>query len=492
MAVGLSLPQDASGLFDGSRFGGITVWYKGMGPMLRVETDDVTDYDYHYYQMPTSRAWKKLTVDFNDLAQGGWGKTVKFDKSHMKGITFQMLGKDGQVDSFYVDNVYLEDTAAINASIVQDYTINPAEVPARTDIGSIAITTPMQTLAQKLDKGVNLTNWLEEAKPFSEWKYAEADIKRYADAGLKAVRLPIDFDQYLVDRDAYLAATTDEMPMDEKTLFMVLDSFVDWTARYNLSLTIDYHQYDGSFSAANSLKPRYATMMAKLWKLVAARYASNTRDDIFFELTNEPDNQIKLATWTKIAQEMIDSIRVVDKEHAIIFGDVDWYSQDNLVKRTPFTDTKVIYAVHFYDPFAFTHQGASWADLTTLKNVPFPYDPARWSTTSKYFGVNSSTPSWIKTQMLNYYKTGNENTLYNRLAIAKAWAVKNNVALICNEFGALNLSSTSQDILNYYTSLRKVFNELEIPWQHWGDKGGFSMFNDDGSLRTGMKDALGL
>lgn len=79
--------------------------------------------------------------------------------------------------------------------------------------------------------------------------------------------------------------------------------------------------------------------------------------------------------WTIAAQAMIDSIRTVDSTHTIIFGDVQWYAISYLVKHTPFSDDNIIYAFHSYDPFIFSHQGASWGDAATIKNIPFPYDP---------------------------------------------------------------------------------------------------------------------
>ncbi len=43
-----------------------------------------------------------------------------------------------------------------------------------------------------------------------------------------------------------------------------------------------------------------------------------------------------------------------------------------------YPDTNLIYTFHFYDPFVFTHQGASWASpsLVPLSGVPFPYNSA--------------------------------------------------------------------------------------------------------------------
>src|SRR5262245_23007092 len=40
----------------------------------------------------------------------------------------------------------------------------------------------------------------------------------------------------------------------------------------------------------------------------------------------------------------------------------------------PLQDPNVVYAVHYYDPMIFTHQGLDWSDdpLRHLQGVPFP------------------------------------------------------------------------------------------------------------------------
>ena len=325
-----------------------------------------------------------------------------------------------------------------------------------------------------LNKGINFTNWLENADgKFKEFVFDATDIKLLADNGIKSLRLPIDLDLYATNRDAFVKDTTGTVALafDDSTLFTVLDSFVEWTAANNMSFVIDYHEYDNSYNATSAKDNKYIQMMAETWKHVAAHYAENTREDIFFELLNEPDmsaGKVTAAQWTVAAQAMIDSIRSVDKKHTILFGDAQWYSISLLAKRTPFTDDNIVYVIHTYEPFAFTHQGGSWTDYATIKGIPFPYDPAKWSTVSGDFGVTKSTQSYVKSNIKNYYKTGSKEAIMEQILKAKKWAATNNVPVIINEFGALNLRSTAQDRLNYLTAMREICDTLQIPWTHWG------------------------
>jgi licheninase len=145
----------------------------------------------------------------------------------------------------------------------------------------------------------------------------------------------------------------------------------------------------------------------------------------------------------------------------------------------------------------FTHQSASWTDLKSVKNLMFPYDKERWSEYSADFGVTKSLPNGYRNSILNYYKIGNKEYILSLILPAKEWAVKNNVPVIINEFGAYNLKTDKQSVLNYMTAMREISDTLQIPLTHWGYTGGFSLFEStDGvkgtGLIEGMKEAFGL
>lgn len=488
---------------DCSRFGGISYWYKGGKHEIHVETTDVTDYDVHLATVPASREWKQVSIRFKDLTQGGWGEEVAFDPFHIRAVSFQAKG-DKVTDSLSIDNLYFQDTSEVEKD-KPDMTIMDPIIPTVVIPEDLTISSPLQEKAMKyLNKGINITNWLEEDKTYfkGEFKFDESDVKLMADNGIKSLRFPIDLDHYTTNRDEFVADTTGtvELKFDDENLFAVLDSFVEWTGKHGMSFVIDYHEYDNSYNAKSAKDPNYNKMMANVWKHVAAHYASNEREDIFYELLNEPDmtsGAVKSPVWHAAAQEDVDSIRTVDTKHTIIFGDAEWYSISVLAKSEPLNDDNVIYAIHTYEPFVFTHQSASWADTKTIKNLMFPYDKEKWSEFSADFGVTKSTASWIKTAVKSYYKNGNKEAILKLILPAKEWAVKNNVPVIINEFGAYNLKTDKQSVLNYMTAMREISDTLQIPLTHWGYTGGFSLFEStDGvkgtQLIEGMKEAYGL
>jgi endoglucanase len=83
-----------------------------------------------------------------------------------------------------------------------------------------------------------------------------------------------------------------------------------------------------------------------------------------------------------------------------LFGPSGYNSYSELKNMPVYTDANLIYTFHFYDPFMFTHQGASWTSgLQDVANVPFPYDAARMPAVPA-----SAKGTWVENSLNNYKK----------------------------------------------------------------------------------------
>lgn len=473
----------ASAPYDLSSYATLQYTYRGVEHSVRLETSDVTDYDYHGMLIPASAGWRTVELPLPLFTQEGWGEKVPFDPTHVLAVSFHIRGATGETGSLTID-----DLGAVEqqGEPEPDMEIQDPAPPTLVTLDSVTIDNPLQALAlESLDRGYNITNWLEQER-FESFVYDETFVVKLAEAGFRGLRLPIDFDLYVEES----SGSGDELELTlHEDLFTILDSFNAWTEDNGLSFTIDFHQYDRSLDFSD---PASTAEAVALWGAVAEHFADNERKDLFFELLNEPELSAggtapTQAQWTELAESMIAAIREHDDHHTIIFGDVEWYGIGPLSKREPLSDDNVIYAFHFYEPFIFTHQGASWSNMATTHDLPFPYDPERWSDTSTELGFTPFMESWILNEMRNYYRNGNANAMYNRIATAKKWAVDHNVPVICNEFGAYDGTSQLADRARYYTELTRIFRELEIPWQHW-----FMIMDEDGSVVPEYREAFGL
>jgi licheninase len=435
-------------------------------------------------------AWTEIAVDFRRDFSGAGSVDIETVLEHAKSVHFMFQTSNGGEVDLAVDNLafYTDESPEIDKE--PDMVVRLPDPPEDEELASLEIDHPLQAVAlDSLDKGYNITNWLEQRDFVSFDTYNEEFIANLVSAGFEALRLPIDLDRYISNRADYFGG--EETLEIDPQLFTILDAFDEWTLAAGISLTIDYHQYDQSFDIGDPLVTDAAIY---LWGAIAEHFADNTRPDLFFELLNEIEqaggtNEVDQDEWRDLAMRIIDEIRLYDAERPILFGDVAWYSIDRLADRAPLGDDNIIYVFHFYDPFIFTHQGASWTDVSTAHDIPYPYSAERWPEYYSDIGIDPAVqPSWIMDQVNSYYRNGNRSAMRNRIIKAKRWAQENNVPVICNELGAFDASSLKEDRVAYYADLVGIFEELEIPWQHWF----MIMDAADGAVDPDLAAAFGL
>ena len=348
-----------------------------------------------------------------------------------------------------------------------------------------------QTVAQKraaqLGLGMNLS-FLENywggtpAKHFSDFvKPGEVLIRKQrmvdiAQAGFKTVRIPVSFGAwasidapYRWDTPAYLAAP---------------DSLVRWALVNNLTVIIDLHhvEFDGSI-----MGPDATERVVWLWQQIAERYKNTDPDRVLFELRNEP-HDMTAAVWRAQATQLIQAVRAIAPNHTMVVGFHDWNGRDALLQSEPFADPNIIYTFHFYDPFVFTHQGATWAGsgLPDLKGVPFPANA-----TTKITVPASAKGTWVEGAINNYASEATYDVIYQRIEATKNWSVAKNVPIFLGEFGSYNVSSEADSRCRHAEAIYVALGKFQIPSAWWEWDGGFAMFGKGTTqLMPCMKDAL--
>jgi len=97
--------------------------------------------------------------------------------------------------------------------------------------------------------------------------------------------------------------------------------------------------------------------LEEAWKKLATHFKGNP--NIYgYDLLNEPINnngRIKTCTWRLIAERLVKAVRAIDPAVPLIVEPGS--SISDLTGMTPLPDKHIIYSPHFYEPFAYTHQG---------------------------------------------------------------------------------------------------------------------------------------
>jgi len=331
-------------------------------------------------------------------------------------------------------------------------------------------------------RGVNLTGWLQvgSAREIQFTEFTKQDFLNIKSLGCDVIRLPIN-----------LHFMTDGAPnyTIDPLFFYFLDQIVDWCEELQIHLILDNHTFDVDASTDVNLDQ----VLVPVWSQMA-EHCRDRSTYLYYEILNEPHG-ITDSRWAQIQQKAITAIRAVDRTHTIVVTGAGWGSYNNLKYVPVYREGNVIYSFHFYDPFMFTHQGASWTDpsMEPLAGVPFPYGA----------GPMPACPdqlkgTWIDNSLAAYPRDGTVSRVKELIDIAVAFRDQRQAPVFCGEFGVYRRNSDNDQRVYWYEVVRKHLEENGIPWTIWDYQGGFGLFNQGSNelfehdLNIPMVEALGL
>lgn len=287
----------------------------------------------------------------------------------------------------------------------------------------------------RLGRGLNLGNALEAP---NEGEWGVTLQSEYFDwikgAGFNSVRIPI----------RWSAHTSAGAPYTIHADFL---SRVDWAVTEalarNLAVVINLHHYQEIMQNPAAEKAKFLA----LWEQLASHYR-DYHSDLFFELLNEPNANLTTALWNQYLQEAITTIRQTNPARTLIVGPGFWYNAAALNSlQLPASDRNIIVAVHYYNPFNFTHQGAEWV---------------------------SGSEAWLGTTWMG--TPAEQLAVRNDFTSITNWGTANNRPMNVGEFGAY--SKADMDSRARWTAhVARTAEANGISWHYWEFIAGFGVYN---------------
>ncbi len=205
---------------------------------------------------------------------------------------------------------------------------------------------------------VNMGNHLEPPNE-GDWGRAinKTDFRDIAAKGFKTVRLPVRFSGHA---SAFAPYTIDAAFMNRVV------EVVDMARAANLRVIMDMHNFDELMSDPTANTARFSG----LWKQIATRF-SGYDDNLWFEMMNEPHKNLTHTNLLSVLNPALAEIRSSNPTRKVVIGGESW-SGINALSTLPLPEDQYIIATfHYYDPFNFTHQGATWVVPSPPLGVTF-------------------------------------------------------------------------------------------------------------------------
>lgn len=307
---------------------------------------------------------------------------------------------------------------------------DPAPNPPPSTSQFVALSA--QDQVRQMARGVNVIGYDPFWRDGAQGNYKEEHFAKIKAAGFSTVRVVL-FTFHALDAQNRL---------DPKWLNR-LDWVVATATQHGLNVIVDEHDFEDCSKDAAACKPK----LKAVWAQLAERYR-NEPNSVMFELLNEPHGQFDAATWNATFPEILAVVRKTNPERNVILGGVQWNSRKTLKDLAlPANDKHIIATFHYYDPFTFTHQGASWAG-----------EPIRSS-----HGVHFGKPAEIA-------------QIEKDFAEVKRWSEASGRPVFLGEFGAYDKADMDGRAL-WTSTVARTAEKNGFAWAYWQFSSDFVLYD---------------
>ncbi len=341
--------------------------------------------------------------------------------------------------------------------------------------------------ATHLRRGINTSNWFAQAPG----RYSPERLRTYTTTddlalihrlGFDHIRLSIDADPLLPwlyhrpDGDAFVAE---------------MDRVIEAANAQGLAIIVDIHPEE-KYKQTLLQGSEGVGHFTSLWSTLAKHLANTDPNLVFFEIMNEPE-QSDPYRWFGIEAQVVQAIRTVAPNHTIIATGAHYSGLGDLLETQPLADPDIIYTFHDYEPFPFSHQGATWTDarVIPLRNVPYPSTPDNVlpneaqepDARGKFFVEQYGLDRW------------DLERVDRTIAFAAEWGKDHRVPVYCGEFGVHRPYADPKARSAWLHDMRVTLEKYNIGWNMWDYQDNFGLVTKANGKTTPdplLVDALGL
>jgi endoglucanase len=285
-----------------------------------------------------------------------------------------------------------------------------------------------------LGRGVNYGNMLEAPRE-GDWgvRFQDEYPRLIKAAGFNSVRLPV----------CWSAHTAKSTPFAVEPDFLRrVKSIVDLNLAHGLKVVLNIHHFDELYANPAAERDRFLAV----WRQIA-EYFQSADERVFFEVLNEPHGELTGEQWNALLADAVSEIRKRHPTRWIIVGTDQWNSFRGLSNlKLPDIDRRLIVTVHYYLPFAFTHQGASWARPTPPVGKTWTASPQEIAEIERDF------------------------------AAATNWAKEHGRPIYLGEFGAYSRADMDSRV-RWTGQVRKICEAAGFGWAYWELAAGFGILD---------------
>lgn len=391
----------------------------------------------------------------------------------------------------------------------------------------LALAAPALAEPISLKRGVNFGLWDEwpsigemladpaKLDPFPDWQRhtTPAMLAALTEQGFDFIRMPTDPGPLL----AYGPG------VNQDRLIAGIRSATESAMAAGLKVVVDLHplprgdEVGGMEDILEAQWPDYVALVGHL----AAEMSTLPADKVALELLNEPTFDCEAVyagaepRWPAMQAELLAAVRANAPDLTVVLTGACWGQANALATLDPalYADDNVLWTFHSYEPFLFSHQGASWSGAPEkyIWNLPYPPSSVTDDQAADIAAAakeamaaeEGTADAALIDQALADYRAYPDSIVTTEIDRAAAWADDHGIPrdrLFLGEFGALHTDGYGDTYprewyLAFLNDKRAAAEAAGMSWAVLGYIGGMGIARDDAPDRRLDPDtcrALGL
>ncbi|MFT4182164.1 MAG: glycoside hydrolase family 5 protein [Rhizobium sp.] len=244
--------------------------------------------------------------------------------------------------------------------------------------------------------------------------------------------------------------------LDTKWL-STLDKVMHEASMAGLDAILDERDYRPCGSDTDTCR----TKIMAFWQQVAPRY-KDAPAGVMFEILNEPNRALDATRWNALLAKALGVIRSTNPARIVIVGPANSSNLKSLAQlMLPDTDRNLLVTVHYYNPFPFTRQGATW-----------------------------TTPSREKLVGISWGSAANRAAIETDFDNIATWAKDHHRPILIEEFGADDKAQMDMRAA-WISAVAKAAERNGLAWTWWQFDSSFDLYDIKANQWVApLKDAL--
>jgi hypothetical protein len=338
---------------------------------------------------------------------------------------------------------------AESSSDIQDPNLNGGSSSSGTPVAVTVDPGLAKRLVANMGPGINLGNVFEaENNGFSKFDenqftstWGETivpdDFKALGDSGFRNMRIPVSWEEHVEEKNG-------KCVVDEPWMKQVFWA-VDLAIKNKMVVILNAHHWNAMYDSNPDTE---TPCLLEVYRQMMTEVVKYSHDSLIVETLNEPRGKLTSAKWNVLVDSIVNIVRTADPQRVVMVGTHNYNNAAAASQlKLPSDATNLIITFHYYEPFSFTHQGA------TFVSPQYP--------TGKEWKASFGEMRAIKKVFSNL----------------KDWADAKGLPVYLGEFGAYEAAdSVSRE--TWTTFMADLANKMGFGWAYWEFCSGFGVYDE--------------